>query len=131
MLTESLIILALILLNGVFAAAEISIVSSRKSRLQVLADKKSAAAKQVLKLKDSPNRFLSTVQIGITLIGILTGLFGGSTIAKRLDVVLSEVAWLAAYSSQLSVLIVVMVITFLTLVLGELVPKRIGLAVPE
>lgn len=131
MLTESLIILALILLNGIFSAAEISIVTSRKTRLQVLADKKSASAKQVLKLKDAPNRFLSTVQIGITLIGILTGLFGGSTIAKRLDLILSDIAWLDAYSTQLSVLIVVIIITFLTLVLGELVPKRIALAIPE
>ncbi|MGK6353213.1 hemolysin family protein [Parapedobacter sp. DT-150] len=131
MLTESLIILALILLNGIFSASEIAIVSSRKARLQVLADRKNAAAKQVLKLKDSPNRFLSTVQIGITLIGILTGIFGGTTIAQRLDVHLSEVAWLDGYSSQISVLIVVICITFFTLVLGELVPKRIGLAIPE
>lgn len=131
MLTESLIILALILLNGVFSAAEIAIISSRKARLQVLADKKSAPARQVIKLKESPNRFLSTVQIGITLIGILTGLFGGSTIAVRLATVLSDVQWLSPYSSQISVVLVVLVITFLTLVLGELVPKRIGLAVPE
>jgi len=131
MLTESLIILALIILNGIFSASEIAIVSSRKARLQVLIDQKNAAAKQVLKLKDSPNQFLSTVQIGITLIGILTGIFGGATIAQRLDVHLSEVAWLDGYSSQVSVLIVVVVITFLTLVLGELVPKRIGLAIPE
>src|SRR5690606_6580241 len=94
-------------------------------------DKKSASAKQVLKLKEAPNHFLSTVQIGITLIGILTGLFGGSTIALRLDLILSEVAWLSAYSSELSVLIVVIIITFLTLVLGELVPKRVALAIPE
>ncbi|GGC45706.1 hypothetical protein GCM10011386_42500 [Parapedobacter defluvii] len=131
MLTESLIILALILLNGIFSASEIAIVSSRKARLQVLTDRKNAAAKQVLKLKGSPNQFLSTVQIGITLIGILTGIFGGATIAQRLDVYLSEVAWMDGYSSQISVLIVVIVITFLTLVLGELVPKRIGLAIPE
>jgi len=131
MLTESLIILALILLNGVFSASEIAIVSSRKARLQVLIDRKNAAAKQVLKLKESPNRFLSTVQIGITLIGILTGIFGGATIAQRLDVYLSEIAWMKGYSAQISVLIVVIIITFLTLVLGELVPKRIGLAIPE
>lgn len=131
MLTESLIILALILLNGVFSAAEIAIISSRNARLQVLADKKSAPARQVLKLKESPNRFLSTVQIGITLIGILTGLFGGATIAVRLALILDEISWLSAYSNQISVLLVVMAITFLTLVLGELVPKRIGLAVPE
>ena len=123
MLTESLIILALILLNGVFSAAEIAIISSRKARLQVLADKKSAPARQVIKLKESPNRFLSTVQIGITLIGILTGLFGGSTIAVRLAAVLADVQWLSPYSSQISVVLVVLVITFLTLVLGGLVPK--------
>src|SRR5690606_22106708 len=129
--TESLIIVALILLNGVLSASEIAIVSSRKARLQVLADKENPAAKQVLKLKSAPNQFLSTVQIGITLIGILTGIFGGATIAQRLDVHLSRVAWIDGYSSQLSVLIVVIVITFLTLVFGELVPKRIGLAIPE
>lgn len=131
MLTESLIILALILLNGVFSASEIAIISSRKARLQTLADRKNASARQVLKLKESPNQFLSTVQIGITLIGILTGIFGGATIAQRLNVYLSQISWLDGYSSQLSVLVVVVVITFLTLVLGELVPKRIGLAVPE
>lgn len=131
MLTESLIILALILLNGVFSAAEIAIISSRKARLQVLADKNSAPARQVIKLKESPNRFLSTVQIGITLIGILTGLFGGSTIAVRLAELLAEIPWLSTYSNEVSVFLVVLVITFLTLVLGELVPKRIGLAVPE
>src|SRR5690606_25067286 len=131
MLTESLIILALILLNGIFSASEIAIVSSRKARLQVLIDRKNAAAKQVLKLKEAPNRFLSTVQIGITLIGILTGIFGGATLAQRLDVYLSKISWLAGYSSQISVLIVVIAITFLTLVFGELVPKRIGLAIPE
>lgn len=131
MLIESLIILALILLNGLFSASEIAIISSRKGRLQMLSDKNNPAAKQALKLKESPNQFLSTVQIGITLIGILTGIFGGATIAQRLNVHLSEVEWLDAYSSQLSVLIVVIIITFLTLVLGELVPKRIGLAIPE
>src|SRR5690606_34837169 len=131
MLTESLIILALILLNGLFSASEIAIVSSRKARLQVLIDRKNAAAKRALRLKESPNQFLSTVQIGITLIGILTGIFGGATLSQRLDVYLSEISWMDGYSSQASILIVVIVITFLTLVLGELVPKRIGLAIPE
>src|SRR5690554_6235000 len=131
MLTESLIILALIILNGLFSASEIAIISSRKARLQMLADKDNAAAKQALQLKASPNRFLSTIQIGITLIGILTGLFGGATIALRLDAYLSEISWIGAYSHQVAVVIVVIVITFLTLVLGELVPKRIGLAIPE
>src|SRR5690554_2334280 len=113
MLTESLIILALILINGIFSAAEIAIVSSNKTRLQLLAEKNNTSAKQLLKLKDSPNRFLSTVQIGITLIGILTGLFGGATIAQRLDLHLSKIEWINPYSSELSITIVVLVITFL------------------
>ncbi len=102
-----------------------------KPGCRCLPTKKNAAAKQVLKLKSSPNQFLSTVQIGITLIGILTGIFGGATIAQRINVYLSEISWIDGYSSQLSVLIVVIAITFLTLVFGELVPKRIGLAIPE
>lgn len=131
MLAESLIILALIILNGILSASEIAIVSSRKARLQVLADKKNIAARQALQLKNSPNQFLSTVQIGITLIGILTGIFGGATISQRINDHLTGISWLNAYSAQLSVLIVVVAITFLTLVFGELVPKRIGLAIPE
>src|SRR5690606_16535922 len=90
-----------------------------------------SAANQVLKLKDKPNEFLSTVQIGITLIGILTGIFGGATIAQRIEVYLSGISWIGSHGGQLSVLIVVIAITFLTLVFGELVPKRIGLAIPE
>ncbi len=131
MLTESLIILALIILNGVFSASEIAIISSRKARLQMLADKGNAAGRKALQLKASPNRFLSTIQIGITLIGILTGLFGGATIARRLQAYLDDISWVGTYSQQMSVVIVVIAITFLTLVLGELVPKRIGMAIPE
>lgn len=131
MITESLIILALIILNGVFSAAEIAIVSSNRTRLQLLADKNNAAAKQLIKLKENPNTFLSTVQIGITLIGILTGLFGGANIATELDIKLSQIPYLDKYSSQLAITIVVVAITFFTLVLGELVPKRIGMSIPE
>src|SRR5690606_26113180 len=130
MITESLIILALIILNGVFSAAEIAIVSSNRTRLQLLSEK-NGAAKQTLKLKENPNTFLSTVQIGITLIGILTGMFGGANIASHLDAILSEVPILDKYSAELSLTIVLIVITFFTLVLGELVPKRIGMAIPE
>lgn len=131
MLTESLIILALILLNGLFSASEIAIISSRKARLQMLADKGSPAAQQALKLKASPNRFLSTIQIGITLIGILTGLFGGATIALRLEAYLNQFSWIGPYSHEVAITVIVIAITFLTLVFGELVPKRIGLAIPE
>ena len=131
MLTEVLIILALIILNGVLSASEIAIVSSRKARLQAASDKDNPAAKIALALKESPNNFLSTVQIGITLIGILTGFFSGGSIATYLKQLFVQISFLAPYSEQLSVIIVVFVITFFSLVLGELVPKRIGMAIPE
>ncbi|KGE12273.1 hemolysin family protein [Sphingobacterium deserti] len=131
MLTEIIIILTLIVLNGIFSASEISIVSSRKARLQAMADKRNNSARIALKLKDNPNQFLSTVQIGITLIGILTGFFSGGTISLHLAEVLNNVSFLAPYSQQISVVLVVLVITYLTLVIGELVPKRIGMAIPE
>ncbi|UIR56726.1 hemolysin family protein [Sphingobacterium sp. SRCM116780] len=131
MLTEILIILALIILNGILSASEIAIVSSRKARLQAESDKKNPAAKIALALKESPNNFLSTVQIGITLIGILTGFFSGGSIAVYLRQIFEKISFLASYSEQLSVLIVVFIITFFSLVLGELVPKRIGMAIPE
>src|SRR5690606_40916448 len=84
MLTEILIILTLIILNGVLSASEIAIVSSRKARLQAAAEKNNKSAKIALSLKENPNRFLSTVQIGITLIGILTGFFSGGSISSYL-----------------------------------------------
>lgn len=130
MITEIIIILVLILLNGILSASEIAIVSSRKARLQVSANS-SLGAKRALKLKEQPNQFLSTVQIGITLIGILTGFFSGGTISSYLAEVLQNIPALAPYSQSLSVLIVVIIITYLSLVIGELVPKRIGMAIPE
>ncbi|MFD1769828.1 hemolysin family protein [Sphingobacterium suaedae] len=131
MLTEIFIILALIILNGILSASEISIVSSRKARLQAAADKNNKSAKIALALKENPNQFLSTVQIGITLIGILTGFFSGGTISSFLASIFSQISFLAPYSQQLSVILVVLVITYLSLVIGELVPKRIGMAIPE
>lgn len=131
MLTEIIIILALILLNGILSASEIAIVSSRKARLQAAADKNNQSARIALKLKDNPNQFLSTVQIGITLIGILTGFFSGGTISSYLSEIFKQVTFLAPYGDQLSVILVVLVITYLSLVVGELVPKRIGMAIPE
>ncbi len=131
MLTEGIIILVLIVLNGILSASEIAVVSSRKARLQAEADKNNAAAKLALNLKESPNNFLSTVQIGITLIGILTGFFSGGSISTYLAEQMNYIDFLKPYSSQLSVIIVVLLITYITLVLGELVPKRIGMAIPE
>ena len=130
MVTEIFIILILIILNGILSASEIAIVSSRKARLQA-ASEKNAGAKTALELKDNPNNFLSTVQIGITLIGILTGFFSGGSISTFLAEQMNQVSFLAPYSSQIAVIVVVLTITYLSLVIGELVPKRIGMAIPE
>ncbi len=130
MITEIIVILALIVLNGILSASEIAIVSSRKARLQAEASK-NKGAKKALQLKESPNQFLSTVQIGITLIGIMTGYFSGGTVSAYLQDQLNKISILTPYSFFLSTGIVVLVITFLSLVIGELVPKRIGMAIPE
>jgi putative hemolysin len=128
---EILIILFLILLNGVFSMAEIATVSARKSKMDAAAKRGDKSAKMVLETIQSPNRFLSTVQIGITLIGILTGVFSGEKITNDIEAFFVSIASLKPYAHFLAVTTVVVIITFLSLVLGELVPKRIGLANPE
>ncbi len=128
---EILIILVLIIANGVFSMSEMAIVSARKVRLQQLANQGDAKAKAALKLAESPNHFLSTVQVGISLIGILTGAFGGATIANRLAVYVRLVPLLAPYSEPISFGIVVLSITYFSLIVGELVPKRLALNNPE
>ncbi|MEH2349996.1 MAG: hemolysin family protein [Nostoc sp.] len=128
---EILIILVLIIANGVFSMSEMAIVSARKVRLQQLANQGDAKARVALKLAESPNHFLSTVQVGISLIGILTGAFGGATIASRLAVYVKLVPLLAPYSEPLSFGIVVLLITYFSLIVGELVPKRLALNNPE
>jgi putative hemolysin len=128
---EILIILILLLGNGLFAMSEIALISARKSRLQQWAREGNAQARMALELADSPNQLLSTVQIGITLVGILTGAFGGATIAERLAALLGQIPWLEPYSPAISVAIVVVCITYFTLVIGELVPKRLALHNPE
>lgn len=128
---EILIVLLLILLNGVFAMAEIAIVSSRKSKLKQLASSGNNNASEALKLSEHPNRFLSTVQIGITLVGIFAGAFGGATIAQSLSQTLKNVAFIGSYSDLIALVVVVSLITFFSLILGELVPKRIALSSPE
>ncbi|MBE9105869.1 HlyC/CorC family transporter [Nostoc cf. edaphicum LEGE 07299] len=128
---EILIILVLIIANGVFSMSEMAIVSARKVRLQQLANQGDAKAMAALKLAESPNHFLSTVQVGISLIGILTGAFGGATIANRLAVYVRLVPFLAPYSEPISFGIVVLIITYLSLIVGELVPKRLALNNPE
>ena len=128
---EIFLILVLVLANGVFSGSEIAIVSARKIRLEQLAKQGDRRAKLALKLAKSPNNFLSAVQIGITLIGILSGAVGGATVARRLGEVLKSIPLTAPYSDPLSIFIVVGLITYLSLVVGELVPKRIALSQPE
>lgn len=127
-MTELLIILALIVLNGVFAMSEMAIVSARRARLQAMAEEGDEAAQRALELAESPNRFLSTVQIGITLIGILAGAFGGASLSESLAVWLStSFPILADIARALSTALVVGFTTYLSLVIGELVPKRLAL----
>jgi putative hemolysin len=128
---EILIILLLILANGVLALAEIAIVSARKARLQQRAEDGDQKAMAALRLAGDPTDFLSTVQIGITLVGVLAGAFGGATIAEQLAGWLGNVAILKPYAEALGVAIVVAVITYFSLVLGELAPKRVALNDPE
>ncbi len=131
MALEILFILVLIVANGIFSGSEIAVVSARKVRLQQLAEKGNRRARVALRLAESPNDFLSTVQIGITLIGILSGAVGGATLAQRLKPVFDGLPALQPYSQELSVTLVVAWITYLSLVIGELVPKRIALTNPE
>lgn len=128
---ELLIILLLILLNGVFAMSEIAMVASKKSRLQAMSKKGDLTAKKALDLSQNPGKLLSTVQIGITLIGILLGIYSGASIEQKLQAWLSGFPLVQPYSGPLAVTIIVILLTFFSLVLGELVPKRIGLTMPE
>jgi putative hemolysin len=128
---EVLLIIALILANGFFAMAEIALISVRKARLQARAEAGETGAKAALELTENPTRLLSTVQIGITLVGVLTGALGGATLARELAVLLAQVSWLASFSQALALGLVVVVITYFSLVLGELVPKRLAMAAPE
>jgi putative hemolysin len=130
---QAVVILLLIILNGVLSMSEIAVVSARKIRLQQRAKDGSPGAQAALDLSTNPSHFLSTVQIGITLIGILAGAIGSATIAEELSIVISGLPfpWLASYSEAVSVGLVVLSVTFLSLILGELAPKQIGLNNPE
>ncbi|GAB3973458.1 hemolysin family protein [Spirosoma terrae] len=128
---ELLIILLLTLLNGIFSMSEIALVSARKSRLEVAANNGDKSARAALELARSPNRFLSTVQIGITLIGILLGIFSGQNLTDNVQSILNQIPLLQPYSHSIAVVAMLFVITYLSLVLGELVPKQIGLRYPE
>src|SRR5918998_912502 len=126
---EIVVVAFLILLNGFFAMSELAVMSSRRARLEQLAEERIRGARAALKLLDEPTRFLSTVQVGITLVGVLAGAYSGTTLAEPLgDALLAEMGQ-AAY--PVSVALVVAGITYLSLVVGELVPKRIAMNDPE
>jgi len=128
---DILLILLLIALNGVFAMSEISIVSSRRVRLQQMADNGDKGAKAALALADHPTFFLSTVQIGITLIGVMSGAIGEGAITDRLIPVFQSIPMLAPYAKPLATTCMVISITYFSLIIGELVPKRLGMQSPE
>lgn len=128
---EIVIIFLLILLNGLFSMSEIALISARKNRLETAAKKGNTSAKTALDLANSPNKFLSTVQIGITLIGILTGIYSGEKVTEDVTLFFQQYELTKLYAPSLAVGVVVVVLTFFSLVLGELLPKRIGLNYPE
>lgn len=126
-----LILLVLILLNGLFAMAEIAVVSVNKLRLEQEAQGGDAAARRALNLAQKPNVFLSTTQIGITLVGVFSGAYGAAALAQPVAALLARVPWLAAAATPLAFGLLVVLISYVSLVVGELVPKRIGMANPE
>ena len=128
---ELIIILILILLNGLFSMSEIAMISARKSNLSAEAKKGSSSAKRALQLAEEPDRFLSTVQIGITLIGILTGLYSGDKFAEDFSEILVGWGMNASIALGVSKTIIVVIVTYLTLIIGELLPKRIGMNYSE
>lgn len=131
MLTEILIVVALTVINGLLAMSELAVVSSRPARLKVLSDQGNKGATTALRLAENPGRFLSTVQIGITLVGVLSGAFSGATLGARLSEWLATQGLTPAMADGFGVGIVVVGITYLSLILGELVPKQVALRDPE
>lgn len=128
---EIVAILALIIANGLLAMAEMAVVSSRKARLQKWSEEGDKKARIALALANSPDNFLSTIQSGITLIGICAGALGGATLADELSTHFERVSWLAPWADTAAIIIVVFVISYLSLLFGELVPKRVALNHPE
>jgi putative hemolysin len=128
---EVTVVLGLILVNGFFSASELALVSARKARLRALADRGERGARIALQLLEDPTRLLSSVQIGITLVGIFTGVYSGATFADALAGVFRGVPWIAPYAQEAAFAVVVSCVTYLSLVFGELVPKRLALAHAE
>lgn len=128
---EFALVLALLILNGLLAMSELAVVTARRGRLARLAEGGDRRAAAALELATNPTQFLSTVQVGITLVGILAGAFGGATIAEELGGLLAAIPAIGPYAEGIAFTLVVAVITYLSLIIGELVPKRIALADPE
>lgn len=125
------LIILLILLNGLLSMSEMSVVSAKRSKLDIEAKKGKLSAKRAIELSNNPDNFLSTVQVGITLIGILTGMVSGEAFSGDLAVVFDKVEFLKPYSLAISEIVIVIAVTYLTLIFGELVPKRIGMLMAE
>ena len=130
-MNEILVILGLILLNGILSMTEMAMVSARKSSLSTEARNGNERARRALSIAENPNRMLSTIQIGITLIGILTGIYSGNQLAGSLATLLDALGMAHSYSMTLAQGVIVIIVTFLTLLFGELLPKRIGMATAE
>lgn len=130
-MAEIFFIIILIIANGVFAMSEAAVISSRKERLRQWANEGNDKARAVLELANDPTHFLSTVQFGITLVGVLAGVYGGAKIAEKLAVYVQMIPVLARYSEAIGLGLVVVIITYLSLIIGELVPKRLALNNPE
>lgn len=128
---EIFVIIVLVFINGMFAMSEIALISARKFRLHQMTDTGKRGARYALQLCKDPTRFLSTVQIGISLMGILSGVYGGAIVARYLETLLETIPMLAPHARPLSLSIVVIVITFLFLVVGEIIPKRLAMLYPE
>ena len=128
---EVIVILVLVLLNALLAMSELAVVASRRSRLQSLVKQRHRGARAALELLDDPTKFLSTVQVGITMIGVLAGALSGATLADELSAWLDSFPWVAPYGSPIAIGSIVLVVTYISLVAGELVPKRIAMNDPE
>jgi putative hemolysin len=128
---EIAVIVLLLIANGVFSMSEMAIISARKARLKQRADRGDGGAQAALRLSESPDEFLATVQVGITLVGILAGAFGGATISEELIPILQQIRVIEPYAGSVAFALVVLAITYLSLVIGELVPKRLALNHPE
>ena len=130
-MNQIIIIIGLILLNGIFSMSEIAILSARRTKLEKDSEKGNKGAQTVIKLASDPDIFLSTIQIGITLIGILTGMFSGDALANDFGHILTKIGVSASIAPQIAQITILIIVTYLTLVLGELVPKRIGIAAAD